>query len=157
MNQSEVAGRTVVLGADEASTVVDDLDRLLTDLGFNVVLIGPPAGTDEAWAEVGLKVGNMVADGDAAFGVVACWTGTGVAIAANKVPGVRAALVTDAETARGARRWNDANVLAVSLRLLTPALASEIVGAWVATEVDPSELGNIALVEPTTTTSTKHG
>ena len=120
-------------------------------------MIGPPAGTDEAWAEVGLKVGNMVADGDAAGGVVACWTGTGVAIAANKVPGVRAALVTDAETARGARRWNDANVLAVSLRLLTPALASEIVGAWVATEVDPSELGNIALVEPTTTTSTKHG
>ena len=50
-------------------------------------------------------------------GVVCCWTGTGVSIAANKVPGVRAALCTDAATASGARRWNDANVLALGLRL----------------------------------------
>ena len=158
MNPSEVPGhRVVALGADEASSVVADLARQLTDMGFAVVLIGPPAGTEEAWVEVGRQVAKAVADGQATFGVVACWTGTGVSIAANKVPGVRAALVTDAETARGARRWNDANVLALSLRLLTPALASEILSAWVATEVDPSELGNIALVEPTTTTSTKHG
>jgi ribose 5-phosphate isomerase B len=71
--------------------------------------------------------------------VVCCWTGTGVSIAANKVPGVRAALCTDAETARGARRWNDANVLALGLRLTSPEVAQEMLAAFFATEVDEGE------------------
>jgi len=71
-----------------------------------------------------------VARGEADGAVVACWTGTGACIAANKVPGVRAALCTDAETARGARRWNDANVLVLSLRLLSAPLLEEILDAW---------------------------
>lgn len=73
------------------------------------------------------------------MGVVCCWTGTGVAMAANKVAGVRAALCTDAETARGARRWNDANVLAFGLRLTTPPVAVEMVDAFLQTPFDPSE------------------
>ena len=76
-----------------------------------------------------------------------CWTGTGASIAANKVAGVRAALCTDAETAAGARKWNDANVLVMSLRLTSPQLAHEMLDAWFATEVDPSEAANIAGLE----------
>ena len=78
-----------------------------------------------------------MADGRAEKGVVCCWTGTGASIAANKVPGVRAALCADAETARGARRWNDANVLALSLRATSPALLEDILDGWF--EAAPSE------------------
>jgi ribose 5-phosphate isomerase B len=89
-------------------------------------------------------VGEAVAGGDADLGVVCCWTGTGVSMAASKVPGVRAALCADAETARGARRWNDANVLALSNRLTTPTVGEEIVDAFLATtDVDPAERRNI--------------
>ena len=81
--------------------------------------------------------------GAADLGVVACWTGTGVSIAANKVDGVRAALCTDAETARGARRWNDANVLAFGLRLTSIEVANEMVDAFLTTAVDADERPNI--------------
>jgi ribose 5-phosphate isomerase B len=84
-------------------------------------------------------VGEAVAQGAADRGVVCCWTGTGVSMAANKVPGARAALCGDPETARGARRWNDANVLALSLRLTTDALAGEMLDAFLATDPDPDE------------------
>jgi ribose 5-phosphate isomerase B len=85
-----------------------------------------------------------VARGQSDQGVLFCWTGTGVSIAANKVPGVRAALCRDAETARGARLWNDANVLCLSLRATTEIIAREILEAWLSTEVpDPSEAENI--------------
>ncbi len=70
-----------------------------------------------------------MAAGEAGYGVLCCWTGTGVSIAANKVPGVRAALCADAATAAGAREWNDANVLCMSLRATTPAIAAEMLAA----------------------------
>jgi ribose 5-phosphate isomerase B len=81
------------------------------------------------------------------MGVVCCWTGTGVAMAANKVSGVRAALCTDAETARGARRWNDANVLAFGLRLTSPTVAHEMVEAFLDTPFDRSETDMVASLE----------
>jgi ribose 5-phosphate isomerase B len=86
-------------------------------------------------------------DGRAERGIVWCWTGTGVSMAANKVPGVRAALCTDPETARGARKWNDANVLALGLRLTSEPVALEIVDAFLATDPDGTETANIAAVE----------
>jgi ribose 5-phosphate isomerase B len=86
----------------------------------------------------------MVAAGEAQQGVVCCWTGTGVSIAANKVLGIRAALCGDAETARGARKWNDANVLALSLRLTSQQLAKEILDGWLETNFDESERANVA-------------
>lgn len=95
------------------------------------------------WPEVGRAVGEAVAGDDTDFGIVCCWTGTGVSIAANKVSGVRAALCADAETARGARRWNDANVLALSNRLTTPTVAVEIVEAFLVTAADDDEQPNI--------------
>jgi ribose 5-phosphate isomerase B len=102
---------------------------------------------DEPWPEVGGRVGRAVADGGAERGVVCCWTGTGVSMAANKVPGVRAALCTDAETARGARRWNDANVLALGLRLTSIEVAREMLEAFLGTEPEAEERANISRVE----------
>lgn len=108
---------------------------------------GPTGGEDLQWAEVGRRVGEAVANGAADTGVLFCWTGTGASIAANKVKGVRAALCSDAQTAAGARKWNDANVLVMSLRLTSPQVASEMLDAWFSTQVDTSEADNIARLE----------
>ena len=132
----------VAFGTDERTPVSDDIAAALAAAGHEVVL----RLEDEPWPDVGRRVGEAVAAGEADRGVVCCWTGTGVSIAANKVPGVRAALCTDAETARGARRWNDANVLAVGLRLTSPTVAREMLDAFLATGTDPDEAANIAKV-----------
>jgi ribose 5-phosphate isomerase B len=125
----------IAFGTDEATALTDGLRARLTADGHEVV----DCGDGDPWPDVGRAVGEAVASGRADRGVVCCWTGTGVSIAANKVDGVRAALCTDAETARGARRWNDANVVALGLRLTSPTVADEVVDAFLATEVDPSE------------------
>ena len=99
--------------------------------GHEVVEYGAlKPGDDPQWAVCSEAAAREVADGTADQAVVCCWTGTGASIAANKVPGVRAALCTDAYTADGARRWNDANVLALSLRLTSVPLLKEILDAW---------------------------
>lgn len=95
------------------------------------------------WPDVAQAVAERVATGTADFGVLFCWTGTGVSIAANKVPGVRAALCGDAETARGARAWNQANVLCLSLRATSEVVAKEILDAWFSGSPDPSEEPNV--------------
>jgi ribose 5-phosphate isomerase B len=137
----------VVLGSDERTALADAVAADLRARGADVTLVGPPGGDDEQWADVGRRVGEAVARGDVDTGVLFCWTGTGASIAANKVRGVRAALCTDAATARGARRWNDANVLVMSLRLTTSEVAHEMLDEWFATEPDPSEAANIARLE----------
>jgi ribose 5-phosphate isomerase B len=138
----------VVLGSDEKTDLTDAVAADLTARGFDVVLVGPPGGDDLQWADVGHRVGEAVARGDVDTGVLFCWTGTGASIAANKVAGVRAALCTDAATAEGARRWNDANVLVMSLRLTTATVAHEMLDAWLSTDPDPSEADNISRLEP---------
>ena len=137
----------VVLGSDDKSPLTDAVVAELRERGHDVTLVGPPNGEAIEWAEVGRMVGATVARGDADTGVLFCWTGTGASIAANKVPGARAALCTDAETASGARKWNDANVLVMSLRLTSPPIAGEILDAWFSTPPDPSEADNIARLE----------
>ena len=122
----------VVLGSDERTALTDAVRDDLVARGAEVVLVGPPAGEPQEWAEVGRRVGESVATGATETGVLFCWTGTGASIAANKVRGVRAALCADAETAAGARRWNDANVLALSLRTTSAAQLEEILDAWFA-------------------------
>ncbi|AWT41432.1 MULTISPECIES: RpiB/LacA/LacB family sugar-phosphate isomerase [Streptomyces] len=106
------------------------------------------AGDDPQWAACSEAAAREVAAGRADQAVVCCWTGTGASIAANKVPGVRAALCTDAYTADGARRWNDANVLALSLRLTSEPLLKEILDAWFAGEPsdDAEDRENVARV-----------
>ncbi|HLG68766.1 MAG TPA: RpiB/LacA/LacB family sugar-phosphate isomerase [Acidimicrobiales bacterium] len=133
----------VAFGSDERSAVTEHLVAVLRARGLEVTEV--PDGT--AWPEVGRMVGEAVASGEATFGVVCCTTGTGVSIAANKVPGIRAALCTDAATAQGARRWNDANVLALSLRLTSSQLAEEIVDAFMSASFDPDESATVARVE----------
>ncbi|MBI2712511.1 MAG: RpiB/LacA/LacB family sugar-phosphate isomerase [Bdellovibrio sp.] len=91
---------------------------------------------EEPWWIVAKEAALSIYQGQCQEGIFLCWTGTGIAIAANKVSGIRAALCTDPETAAGARTWNHANVLALSNRLLTPELACAILGAWFATPMD---------------------
>ena len=134
----------IAFGTDEETDVTRAVRAALVADGHAV--LDEAAG--EAWPEVGQSVARAVAGGRADRGVVWCWTGTGVALAANKVAGARAALCTDAETARGARRWNDANVCALGLRLTTAAVAREIVDAFLATATDPSEAETVARAEP---------
>jgi ribose 5-phosphate isomerase B len=102
---------------------------------------------EHSWPEFARHIGQAVASGDADFGVVMCWTGTGTSIAANKVPGVRAALAWEPWIARNARLWNDANVLALSLKRLAPDVAVECVKAFLEVEgEDPEESANIDLI-----------
>ncbi len=105
-------------------------------------------GDDPQWAACSEAAARDVAAGNADQAVVCCWTGTGASIAANKLPGVRAALCTDAYTADGARRWNDANVLALSLRLTSEPLLGEILDAWFAAEAstDAEDRENVSRV-----------
>lgn len=114
-----------VIGTDETRPVVDFLAARLRERGHEATVL--PATT---WGAMASGVGERVAKGEFDQGIVCCWTGTGASIAANKVSGIRAALCTDAATAAGARKWNDANVLALSLRLLSEPVAAEIIDAW---------------------------
>jgi ribose 5-phosphate isomerase B len=137
----------MAVGSDERTHVTDAVIDHLRGLGVDVELHGPLDNKPLDWADVGREVGERVASGACQQGVLFCWTGTGVSIAANKVPGVRAALCADAETAKGARRWNDANVLAMSLRSTPEAVAKEIVDAWLETRTDEAEQATISKVE----------
>ena len=130
----------VAFGSDERTALTESVIRHLEQLDHQVEVLAWP----EAWPDVGRLVGEAVAAGQAERGVVCCWTGTGVSIAANKVDGVRAALCVDAETAAGSRKWNDANVLALSLRLTSEQVANEILDAFLSTEVDPGEVDAIS-------------
>lgn len=128
------------IGSDEKSELTDALVEELGKRGHQVVAFGPVGGQDESdWPLVCSRVAEAVATGEADEGIVCCWTGTGASIAANKVPGIRAALVHDAETARGARVWNHANVLALSLRATPIPMMREILDAWYNTSSSEGE------------------
>ncbi|QYC44319.1 Ribose-5-phosphate isomerase B [Nonomuraea coxensis DSM 45129] len=128
-------------------------ERVVTELrrrGHEVVTHGAlHDGERDDWAWACELAARDVAEGRAEQAVVCCWTGTGASIAANKVPGVRAALCVDAYTAGGARKWNDANVLALSLRLTSEVVLGEILDAWLAGRPsdDPADLANISHLE----------
>ena len=128
----------IAVSADELTGVAQALPDELRRRGHEPILHGALSETERPdWAWASETAARDVADGRAEQAVVACWTGTGASIAANKVAGIRAALCVDAATADGARRWNDANVLALSLRLTSPAQLEEILDAWFGG--DPSE------------------
>ena len=129
--------RRIAVGSDMRHPVADGIADSLEKAGCTVVRCGAVHASPTPWPDVAEQVARLVASGAVEDGVVCCWTGTGVSIAANKVPGIRAALCGDAETARGARRWNDANVLALSLRTCSAALLKEILDAWF--DASPSE------------------
>jgi ribose 5-phosphate isomerase B len=140
----------ISVAADERTGVADAVVEELRKRGHEPLAHGALAeGERDDWAWASEAAARDVAGGAADQGVVCCWTGTGASIAANKVPGVRAALCGDAETARGARKWNDANVLALSLRTTSPALLEEILDAWFssAPSADSDDVANIRHVD----------
>lgn len=140
----------ISVSSDMDEPVARALLGQLRDRGHDVVTYGAlRPGDDPQWAACSEAAAREVAAGNADQAVVCCWTGTGASIAANKVPGVRAALCTDAYTADGARRWNDANVLALSLRLTSEPLLGEILDAWFSAEAstDAEDRDNVARVE----------
>ena len=133
----------IAAGSDERSELTDALIQELEERGHEVVLYGPVGGQEESdWPLVCGRVAEAVATGEADEGIVCCWTGTGASIAANKVPGIRAALAQDSETARGARIWNQANVLALSLRATPIPIMREILDTWFGTSVSEGEAQN---------------
>jgi len=139
----------IAVAADELTGVAEEVVAALRRRGHELSLHGALAEGDRAdWAWASAAAAREVAAGRAEQAVVCCWTGTGASIAANKVLGVRAALCGDAATAAGARRFNDANVLALSLRLLSPAVLEEILEAWFtpAPSPEPDDLANVAHV-----------
>ncbi|HYH58985.1 MAG TPA: RpiB/LacA/LacB family sugar-phosphate isomerase [Thermoleophilaceae bacterium] len=130
----------IAVAADERTGVADAVVEELRKRGHEPIPHGALAdGERDDWAWASEAAARDVAEGRADQGIVCCWTGTGASIAANKVAGVRAALCGDAETADGARKWNDANVLALSLRTTSGALLGEILDAWFAGEPSPDE------------------
>jgi ribose 5-phosphate isomerase B len=136
----------VSVAADEDTGVARDVVRLLEERGHQVTAHGALVEDErDDWAWASEAAARDVADGRGDQAVVCCWTGTGASIAANKVAGVRAALCVDAETARGARVWNDANVLALSLRLTSAAQLAEILDAWFAARPSdqPADRANV--------------
>ncbi|HSQ62960.1 MAG TPA: RpiB/LacA/LacB family sugar-phosphate isomerase [Polyangiaceae bacterium] len=130
-----------LVGTDEDRPIVAFVAKHLRDRGHEVTVL-PVA----AWGVVAQEVAKSVADHQTDQGVVCCWTGTGVAMAANKIEGARAALCVDAQTAAGARRWNDANVLALSLRMLSEPVAAEILDAWLGESYGGTENESLALL-----------
>jgi ribose 5-phosphate isomerase B len=130
----------VIVGADDEGAVADAIVDDLRARGHDVTVL-----ERSQWPEVAKRVAETVASGEADQGVLFCWTGTGTSMAANKVPGVRAALAWDPWIAEGARKWNDANVLVMSLKRTSEETAKEILDAWLAVdEPDPDEAENIA-------------
>ena len=130
----------IAISADERTGVAGAVVEAVRRRGHEPLLHGALTHAErDDWAWASEAAARDVADGRAAQGIVCCWTGTGASIAANKVQGVRAALCGDAATAEGARRWNDANVLALSLRTTSEALLEEILDAWFAGEPSPDD------------------
>lgn len=122
---------TIAVSTDERTHLIDVILEELKERGHEVLYFGPEPGEDaHDWPHVTLEAVERVAAGQANEAIVMCWTGTGCSIAANKVPGIRAALCHDAETARGARIWNHANVLALSLRATPEPIVKEILDRW---------------------------
>jgi ribose 5-phosphate isomerase B len=143
----------ISVAADERTGVAETLAEELRRRGHEPLLHGalePVERDDWAWASE--AAARDVAEGRADQAIVCCWTGTGCSIAANKVPGIRAALAFDAETAGGARRWNDANVLALSLRSTSEAVLNEILDAWFSGEpsTEPDDVANVRHLEEIT-------
>jgi ribose 5-phosphate isomerase B len=133
----------IVVGSDDEGAVAETVVDELRSRGHDVTVLDR-----SQWPDIARRVAETVASGRADQGVLFCWTGTGTSMAANKVPGARAALVWDAWIAEGARRWNDANVLVMSLKRTTPETAKEILDAWLAVEgPDPDEAENIARLD----------
>jgi ribose 5-phosphate isomerase B len=135
----------ISLGADERLHVVDVAIDYLKEKGYDVTWYGPDGSETQPWPDVAKRVALDVQSAEADEGILFCWTGTGVSIAANKFKGIRAALCGDAETARGARLWNNANVLCMSMRRTSEVMVKEILDMWFSTSYEPNKTDDACL------------
>ena len=137
----------IAIGSDERTHLTDKIVADVKKRGHDVVLFGPLVDEAAYWPAVAQQVAESVARGDSDEGILFCWTGTGVTIAANKVTGIRAALCDDAETARGARLWNRANIICLSLRRTSEIMAGEILDKWFETAYQPNDTDDTCLAQ----------
>lgn len=137
----------IAIGSDEKNYLTDSVLKDLKKRGHKVVLCGALKKRGIDWVDTAKEVAGKVAKGECKEGILFCWTGTGVTIVANKIPGIRAALCADTKTAEGARIWNHANVLVISYRLTSKEVAQEILDAWFSTLPDSKETKTIAKIE----------
>jgi len=143
-------GMKIAISSDEYRPIIDQLITEVESQGHQVIYFGPQKeGADQDWTTVTRKAIQEIQEGKADEGIVLCWTGTGCTILSNKFPGVRAALCVDGETARGARTYNHANVLGLSLRLLSTEKLQEILDQWFSTpfSTDAWNLSQIKALE----------
>lgn len=137
----------LAVGADERTHLTGVVIAELQKRGHELKLFGHLTDEGGHWPQIAQHVAEAVVLGEADEGILFCWTGTGVSIAANKVPGIRAALCDEAETARGARLWNNANILCLSLRRLSEVKAVEILDTWFAQAYQPNAEDDACLAE----------
>ena len=135
----------ISIGADERLHIVDVVLDYLKEQGYQVTWHGPEKSETQPWPDVARRVALDVQSAEADEGILFCWTGTGVSIAANKFKGIRAALCADAETARGARLWNNANVLCLSMRRTSEVMLKEILDKWLSTSYESNETDDACL------------
>lgn len=126
--------KIIAIGSDGKSAAASFAIQYLQDKGFEVQLYGAFIQEKALWPNVALEVAQKLSTGTVDEAILFCWTGTGVCLAANKVSGIRAVLCNDVETAKGAKYWDHANLLCLSLRTLSEAMAKEILDAWFAGE-----------------------
>ena len=138
----------IAVASDEKTQLTDFVVEYLQQHGHEISLYGPLIDENLPWTLASEQLADAVATGQADEGVLFCYTGTGASIAANKVPGIRAALCGDAQTAKGARWWNDANVLVMSLRATSTEVAQEMLEAWFSETVRAVNLDTIKLIRP---------
>ena len=139
----------IALGSDMKTHLTTVVLQELQKMGHEVAVYGALVREPAMWSQVAMEVAEKVAAGEYDQAVLFCWTGTGISLAANKVPGIRAALCQDAETARGARQWNNANILAMSLRAVSEEVAKEMLNAWFSTppSSDPEDVACLEFLE----------
>lgn len=132
----------IIFGSDEKTPLTDVINRYLLGAGHDVEHVGHLVDEDTKWkwVEIGKEIGKRVASSEADFGIACCWSGTGVCMAANRLPGAKAALCWDAETAKLARKWDNANILCLSLRFTSETVLKEILDAWFNTKFDEEGL-----------------
>lgn len=130
----------IAVASDEKTYLTDKVVEYLREQGHELLLLGALVEENNRWAEIGKEAAQKVASGEVGQGILFCWSGTGICMAANRVKGVRAALCWDAETARLARKWDDANVLCLSLRFTSETLAKEILDVWFTTKFNEEGL-----------------
>ena len=139
----------IAVGSDMKTHLTSVVVAALKRRGYHVDTFGALTSEKALWPAVAVEVAEKVAQEEYAQGILFCWTGTGISLAANKVPGIRAALCNDAKTASGARKWNDANILAMSLRMVSEQVALEILDAWFSTTPsnDPEDLECLTILK----------